>query len=328
MEEELKIWSKSNPKVLEKINPKIGLRDWDELSNEEKEKIFKYFINKEWFINDSDNMVFYSIYTLNDRYKKQSYGIKTLMHNGPHYCSYGSLENCCEEIASEDFENIFNTQNQDVVYELITIYAWYMIDHRILKGLNGSDSDEIRKQNIDKAFNGYNKSFDEFAKCFNDIFEQFGINVTLTRNALIPRQDEKITKEIYEPVLLFLSDPKWESVNRDLKDAFKDYQLRTDEAYSSCVTHTVSALQAFLQLIVNGKTGKGDIGALIIEARKKELIPEDKFTEQIFKNIESILMYERQATANSHPKKEYATEKNARLVLNLVMIFMQHCIQG
>ncbi len=57
------------------------------------------------------------------------------------------------------------------------------------------------------------------------------------------------------------------------------------------------------------------------------MIPDDKFTEQIFKNIESILMFEKQATADAHPKKEYATEKNSRLVMNLVMIFLQHCIQ-
>jgi hypothetical protein len=327
MAEDFKTWSEINPKALEKINPKIGLREWDELTNDEKDKIFRYFYNKKWFHNDYENIVFHSIRNLNDLYKKQSFGIKTLEHNGPHY-SCGSLDSCCYDNASEDFLSIFRIQNQDVVYELLTLYAWQMIDFGILRRLNDAENEEIRKDEINRAYNCYNNSFDKFALCFNDIFGQFGINVMLTRSGLIPRQDEKITKEIYEPVLMFLSDLKWESVNRDLKDAFKDYQLKTDKAYSSCVTHTISALQAFLQLIVNGKTGKGDISALIIEARKKKIIPDDKFTEQIFKNIESILMYERQATADAHPKKEYATEKNARLVLNLVMVFLQHCIQN
>ena len=29
----------------------------------------------------------------------------------------------------------------------------------------------------------------------------------------------------------------------------------------------------------------------------------------------------------AHPKKEYANERNARTILNLSMIFFQHCIQ-
>lgn len=330
MTEEFKIWSESNPTARESINPKIGLREWCELSKNEKDKIFRYFINKKWFVNDNKNLVFYSVYDLNSKYKKQSYGIKTLEHDGPHYLygHYSILKDCCKELSFEDFMNIFLNQNQDIVYELVTIYAWHLIDHNTLNKLNESENEEIRKRNLNRAYNSIDSSFDDLSKCFNDIFKQFSINVMLTRNALIPRQDEKITKEIYEPVLTILSDMRWESVNRDLKDAFKDYQLKTDPGYSSCVTHAISALQAFLQLLVNGKTGKGDISALIIEARRKKLIPDDKFIEQIFKNMESILMFERQATADAHPKKEYATEKNARLVLNLVMIFLQHCIQN
>ena len=38
-------------------------------------------------------------------------------------------------------------------------------------------------------------------------------------------------------------------------------------------------------------------------------------------------MSERQLKGTPHPSKEYATEKNARLLLNLVMVFLQHCIQ-
>jgi hypothetical protein len=42
--------------------------------------------------------------------------------------------------------------------------------------------------------------------------------------------------------------------------------------------------------------------------------------------IESILMRERQETGIAHPKKEYAKEKNALLVLNMAMIFIQRCL--
>ena len=44
--------------------------------------------------------------------------------------------------------------------------------------------------------------------------------------------------------------------------------------------------------------------------------------------MESIFARERQETSNAHPMKEYATEKNTRLILNLAMIFFQHCIQN
>jgi hypothetical protein len=326
MTDGFKIWSKSNPEALENINPKIGLREWDDLSEDEKDKIFRYFINNKWFVQDIENLVFNSTMALNRKYKKESYGIKTLKHNGPHI-TYNSLDTCCKNIAFEDFSNIILTQKQDIVYELITIYAWHLIDHRQLKSIDEKDDEGTRKDKIERAYNKYRDSFDDFMKCFNDIFEQFAINIILTRNSIVPRQDEKITKDIYEPVLTLLADPKWEPVNRDLRDAFSDYRTKTEQGYSSCVTHTISSLQAFLQILVYGNTGKGDIGDLISQARNKLLIPDDKFTEQIFKNMESILMFERQVTADAHPKKEYATEKNARLIMNLVMIFFQHCLQ-
>lgn len=77
---------------------------------------------------------------------------------------------------------------------------------------------------------------------------------------------------------------------------------------------------------MNGKIGSGEISKLIPQAQAKNLIPPDVFTKEIFKTIESVLMRERQETGDPHPKKAYATDKNARMVLNLVMVFFQHCI--
>jgi hypothetical protein len=113
-----------------------------------------------------------------------------------------------------------------------------------------------------------------------------------------------------------------------LRDAFAEYQQRTENGYSSCITHAVAALQGFLQILVSGKTGQGEIGDLIKTASKNNIIPNDEFSMRAFKDIESHLMKERQLTGDPHPKKEYANEKSARLVLNLLMVFMQHCIQS
>ncbi len=38
MTDKFKIWSKSNPTSIEKINPKIGLREWDDSQMTQKIK--------------------------------------------------------------------------------------------------------------------------------------------------------------------------------------------------------------------------------------------------------------------------------------------------
>ena len=45
------------------------------------------------------------------------------------------------------------------------------------------------------------------------------------------------------------------------------------QAHSSSITHTVSALQAYLQILVTGKTGSREINKLIPQATKQKLIP-------------------------------------------------------
>ena len=142
----------------------------------------------------------------------------------------------------------------------------------------------------------------------------------------MPRQEDKIIREIYKPVLSYLSHPKWKEVSVLLSDSFSEYRKNTPQGYSICVTHTVCAIEAFLQVVVTGKTGKGNISKLIAKARSDNLIPSDFFTQKIFANMESIFARQRQETGIAHPKKEYASEKNARIMLNLAMIFFQHCI--
>lgn len=325
MKTEFKLWSESNPDAKENISPQIGMREWDDLTTEDKERMLKIFIQFRWFIRDKRKFIPHTIVSLNKRYKNIGYGKHLLNHGGPHYLDKeGSLDNCCHTEAENDFFEIFREQSQDVVYEMLSIHSKYLIDQDYLEKYDNAKDENERVLIINEAYD----LFDKFAYFYNDTAKQFSLNIMLTRNGFVFIQDKKITEEIYIPVINYLSDKKWEPVNRELEDAFDDYQKGTDKEYSSCVTHAISALQAYLQLIVNNKTGKGSINSLIVTARKQSLIPNDKFTEQIFKNIESILMFERQETGDPHPKKEYATEKNARLVLNLIMIFLQHCIQS
>ena len=221
---------------------------------------------------------------------------------------------------------IFIYEEEDVVFELLSLYCKVLL---MLQGdeFYGSKSEYKSVKEYEKAKDTWVWDiFDGFAKDLNEVFGDFGINIFLTRNGFIPKQDEKIINEIYEPVINFLSDIKWKKVNELLSDAFAKFRENTPRGFSTCVTHTVAAVEAFLQIIVKGKTGEGDFAALISEGQRKNLIPNDMFTKDVFKTVVSILMRERKETGDAHVKESYATEKNAKMVLNLAMIFMQHCV--
>jgi hypothetical protein len=217
-------------------------------------------------------------------------------------------------------------QKESVVLELLSLYAKILYEFSkkdcYISRLKNESEEKFLKRKIEAEF----EFIDKFAEIINDVFLQFGIKYHLTRDGFVPRQDKKIIEEIYKPVLDYLASEKWRKVNEILSDAFSDYGKNTPQGYSNCITNTVSAIQAFLQILKNGKTGSGNISQLIMEAQKDNLIPNDYFTRKIFDNMESIFAKERQETGVAHPKKEYATEKNARLILNLTMIFLQHCI--
>ncbi|MCD6384333.1 hypothetical protein J7M23_01010, partial [Candidatus Sumerlaeota bacterium] len=214
----------------------------------------------------------------------------------------------------------------DVVMELLSLYCKVLILER--KGSVIDRKEDDTEEEYQERLQAWRwADFDNFAGDLNEVFTDFGINLYLTRQGFMPRQEKKIIKEIYEPVLNYLSHPKWKEVSKLLSDSFDEYRKNTPQGYSNCVTNTISAIQAFLQIMIMGKTGKGEISKLIVEGQKKNLLPNDFFTRRIFENIESIFARERQETGIAHPKKEYATEKNARTILNLAMIFFQHCIQ-
>lgn len=210
--------------------------------------------------------------------------------------------------AHQDFFDIFLEEDENVVLELLSLFCNNLLN-----------DDNLLEKDITEQFNS-------FCNHINSVFSDFGINVFLSRTGFIPKQDEKIINEIFVPVLQVLNDEKWREVNKIFADAFKCFTIKNPSSFSSSVTHTVSAVQAFLQILVHGKTGNGDIAALIQEGQKSNLIPNDFFTKEIFKNIVAVLMKERQETGDAHPKKEYATEENAKIVINISMIFIQHCL--
>jgi len=337
-----KFWSETNKESERFLKPDLGLRGWDDLSVKEKDKIWHYL---KWYFFDAQTRGRYDIlsdvnvkerfYENYENYNEKEYKQKTIITSiyylDENYKARSFAETFLKNpnlnTACYDFYNIFMNQTEAVVMELLSVYAKFLYeftknDNHIYKSKNESEEDFLQRK-IEAEY----KFFDSFRKRLNDVFLQFGIKYYLTRNEFILRQEEKIIKEIYEPVLSCLSHPKWKEVSKILSDAFDEYRENTPQGYSNCVTNIVSAIQAFLQIVVNEKTSKGEISKLIPEAQKKKLIPDDFFTQKIFENIESILARQRKETGIAHPKKEYANEKNARTMLNLAMIFFQHCIQ-
>lgn len=298
-------WSDSSNDALNTLRPQFALRHWSDMNDAEKDTVVRYFLNKGWFDTKYNNQTFATIQALNEKFKVKSYGRETLNHGGPHYMEgmgpgFRHQKDCCYKPAQTDAIGIMMREHGDVVYEMLSIYA----DHL--------DSDNLAI----------------FRRLFNDISEQFHLNILMSEDFFVPKQDAKITKEIYDPVLVFLSgDKKWSPVSNDLRDSFSDYFKSTPDGYSSCVTHAVSALQAFLQIQVHSATGKGNFGDLLKEMTKTGIIQENRLAHHLLNNVFSVLMKERQAVGDPHPKDQYEDEKGARLTLNLVMSVLQTLVQ-
>lgn len=61
-----KLWSEVNPKAREELKPDLGLRNWNDLSVEEKYKIWKYL--KFYFFNEDP------VKTIDGRYYYEFFG--------------------------------------------------------------------------------------------------------------------------------------------------------------------------------------------------------------------------------------------------------------
>lgn len=327
--DDFKLWSELNPEAKKELKPDLGLRDWNSLKKEEKELIWNYldyyFFNivcVKSYINDLSSIIWRD-YEKNNfkRIEKVIFDLNKMCKYKNYTKNYLKNDDCYE--ACKDFYNIFINESENVVIELLSLYCKALIEERQKKKLSKRHN-ETDEEYDKRLYKWRFEDFNNFSKDLNEVFNDFGVNLYLTRKGFILRQDNKIMTEIYEPVLKFLSHSKWEPVNKILEDAFKEY---SSKQYSNCITKAVTSIQAFLQITVNGKIGKLNISKLITIGQNSNLIPNDTFTKKIFDNMESIFSIYRQDKGIAHPPKEEATEKDARLILNLVMIFMQHCIQ-
>ncbi len=312
MNNPFKLWSETSPQVKHMLKPSLDLRSWGELSEDDKKKVLKFLLARDWF-DEADDIV-RCILFLNEEYKYNTFGHKLFEHGGIHF-EYGYFKSCCREHAQEDFFNILRFQESDVAIQLLSIYASKLINDSKL-GENASDED------LEAAF----AQFDRFANAINDVFEHFAVNLCLTRQGFVPRQDKLIEAYVIEPTFAKLAGDQWSPVQKELSNALSEYQRTNQKSYSTSITHLVSALQAFLQIKVKGKIGKGDISDLVDEGIRKGILPDDLLSKKVIKGLESTVMEYRKLFGDAHPKKDYAEEKDARFILNIVIVFIQHCI--
>ena len=95
--------------------------------------------------------------------------------------------------AITDFQYIFLQEKSDaMVFRMLSKFVENHIDHFNYRRATEAQDDVERKKSVDEAF----KKFDRIANCLNHIFEQFAVNQLVTRNGFVPRQDNKITKEV------------------------------------------------------------------------------------------------------------------------------------
>lgn len=316
------LYGQDDSSVEENIQPTLLLREWIELSDEEKQVAIQYLENHGWLEPYSDE-IHYTIEYLNEKFLRQCPG-KHLHAIKPESDSYGRFSNKSErtKAALMDFCHILmREKSNSLVLRMFSVFAEHQIDNYYLE--RAKESTEKRKENIESAFG----KFDRLANCLNHIFEQFSINQIVTRNGFVPRQDDKIVGEIYIPTLRTFSDPKWKSVSVDLSKMFDDYR---EKNYPEVITKAHAVVQRFLQVISGeeGKSGKGDVGKLFQKAKDDGMIPTNRFIEPLINVIQSFIVSERATNSTAKPALKNATSSDALLMMNVVMIFLQHCLQN
>lgn len=315
-------YGQDDPGTEEIIQPTLTLRRWSDLSDAEKQIALQELKNKGW-LDSYCKEILSTIEYLNHAFLRQCPG-KHLHSIRPvqDHRGFGNESNRMDA-ALKDFQHIFLQENSDaMVLRMLSEFARCYLDGLAYRQAAESKNDKKRKEYITSAF----RRFDWLANCSNHIFEQFAVNQVVTRNGFVPRQDEKITSEVYIPTLTILADPKWKPVSADLAKMFEDYRA---ENYPEAITKAHSAVQRFLQILVGEeeKSGKGELGKLFSKAKAEGIIPVNRFTEPIITAIQGFIPSERATNSTAKPALKDATSSDALLMMNVVMILLQHCLQ-
>lgn len=308
-----KIYGEDDPEIESRIQPTLPLRDWGSLTRDEKGIALREFYNQDLLLDDSpgDEILELILY-LNRRF------LRTLPGKQLHNADYSGEF----QAARADFCNIFLEERSELVFVMLSTLLSGRINTSLLDEAKEVEDNKTKNELIDSAF----REFDSLANVLNHIFEQFCVNIYITRSGVVHRQDDKITEEIYAPVLKALSDPKWKSVSDSLSSMFDDYQK---QAYPEVITKAHSTLQGFLQILIGvGKNGKGELGKLFARTKEEGIISDNPFSQGIIRVIQSYMVSERANNSTAKPSPNTATSSDALLAMNVLMVFLQHCLHN
>ena len=313
-----KLFSESYPEIIEHIQQQPPLRQWSDIDVEEKQNMLNELVITK-VLKDNSRPVLASVAHLNRKYLLVRPGKYLYKHQA--FLDRDPLgENSA---ARKDFEEIFvHADSQGLVFEMLSMFAKCFINGYYLDLAKNAKNDEHRAQYIQSAYS----DFERLKWHLDNIFGQFGVNMSLTRNGFVPVVDEKILDEIYQPVLRVLSDPKWEMVNADMREMFDSYHV---QEYPEVIAKASNIVQRYLQVLVGEeKNVKGGFGKLFELAKRKGITSDHPFTNRIINAIESFISEERANKSSAKPSKKQPTSSDALITMHVVMVFLQHCLQN
>ncbi|GAA0563286.1 hypothetical protein [Rhizomicrobium electricum] len=317
---EFRLYGDGNPEIEERIQPKLALRCWRDLKTTERETFLQELHNKGW-IEPRSREVLAAVDYLNRNFLRELPG-KRLHKLKPLSGIYGENEFDRMNAAYADFYEIVATSNkEELVLRLLSAFATMHISRWEHDAARKEMDAEKRNALVERAF----EKFDRFANMLNYLFRQFSVNVQVTRSGFAPIQDTTIAEKIYVPVLGVLSDPKYARVSDDLGKMFADYRAGD---FGEVITKAHSAVQRFLQIRSGdeGKNGKGELKELFRTAKKNGLVSATRFGEPLINVLESFFPSERATKSTAKPSLSEATPRDAMLMMDLVLVFLQHCL--
>lgn len=302
------------------MQPKLALRGWRDLKHSERETLLQELYNREW-VEPHSRQVLTAVTHLNRNFLRELPG-KRLHKVKPERGAHGDNDFELMNEAFEDFkEIILKSPNEDIVLRMLSALAEAYIERWAYDAAKKEQDETKRNKLVNEAF----KNFDRLAGTLNYLFRQFAVNVQVTRNGFAPVQDAKIAEQIYTPVLGVLSDPRYTHVSDDLAKMFADYRAGK---FGEVITKAHSAVQRFLQIQAGseGKNGKGELKELFVTAKKNGLVSSTRFGEPLIKVLEGFFPSERATKSTAKPALSEATPGDAMLMMDLVMVFLQHCL--
>jgi len=308
---QFKTFSAGDKTVREKIIPHLDLREWSQLSNDDKQNAYKHFWES-WF----DANVLQVIIYLNNEYLRIAPG-KNLLEAKLYNHDFFSA-------SRRDFTEIFLNGDQNLVLDMLSKFVEVSIDHSVLENLEKNRErydEECFNSKIDSAF----QMADRHINSLNHIFEQFSVNWIFSREGLFPRQDQRITEEIYQPTLKILSDPKWKNVNGQLIKMFNAYR---DKDYERIPTEASNSIYAFLKVITGVEVNsKGSFGTLFKEVLSS--INKTDSVKRFLDNLGSFISDSRANDGSAKPdikNKVLLSPSESLLIMNEVMILLQYLL--